>query len=412
MERQMNKLLWVLLLFSFCTFSAETGGTGDNAQVSPATLITSVNSVHPVVGQKLVMRFEVAVDGYFIGGTKFDLPSLAKVRLLKNSNFAINGSKREGGKTFATQIWEVDLFIEHAGLIEIPRLNFHISYKNANGNSIKQTLVSDPINLFAYLPDALSSIDRYIVSPRVSISQRWIGEKGIGEKENGEKVQYQVGDILKRQIIIEAADIQSIQIPQFVPEPASGIKIVTHEARLNDSNNRGTQTATLTQSFTYIINQPGIYYLGKESIFWWNNEDNLQVATFEVLAADVAGLSPNLIWIIVILGICCAIITVSYVVMRKRPVSLKRQLRQAVNRREWQTMVALLYQISDKGLDKNLGNSAGVGIIKTGPNAPIVSRLLTALYGRRNKGDLAQDVDSFELKKSELKKSELKKIIQ
>jgi hypothetical protein len=411
MERQMNKLLWGLLLFSFCIFSAENAGAGDNAQVSPATLITSVNSVHPVVGQKLVMRYEVAVDGYLIGGTKFDLPSLAKVRLLKSSDFAINGSKREGGKTFATQIWEVDLFIEHAGLIEIPRLNFHISYKNANGNSIKQMLVSEPTILFAYLPDALSSIDRYIVSPRVSISQQWIGEKGIGEKENGEKVQYQVGDILKRQITIEAADIQSIQIPQFIPAPASGIKIVAHEARLNDSNNRGTQTATLTQDFTYIINKPGTYFLGKESLSWWNDEDGLQVDTFEMFEADVAGLSPYSFRLIVTLGVCCTLIVLGFVVMHKRPISLKRQLKQAINRREWQTMVALLYQISDKSLDKsldnNLGNSAGVGIIKTGPNAPIISRLLAALYGRCNKDDPAQDVD-----KSELKKSELKKIIQ
>lgn len=371
----MNKLFWVLLLLSFSSFSA--------------TLTTSVSSVHPVVGQKVVMGFEVAVDGYFIGATKFALPSLAKVRLLKSSDFAINGSKREGGKSFATQIWEVDLFVEHAGLIEIPRLNFHIQFKNANGDKIKQTLVSEPTNLFAYLPDELSSVDRYIVSPHVSISQQWIGEKG-----SGEKAQYQVGDILKRQIIIEAADIQSIQIPLFVPTPASGIKIVAHEARLNDTNNRGTQTATLTQDFTYMINKPGTYSLGKESISWWNDENGLQVDTFDIFEADVAGLSPYSIRFIVILAVCCALITLGFVVIRKRPISLERQLKHAIKKRQWQTVIGLLYQISDQRLEPG----AGVGTIKTGPNTPIVSRLLATLYGRSNKDITAQNVDNFELK--------------
>ncbi len=341
------------------------------------------------------MRFEVAVDGYFIGATKFELPSLAKVRLLKSSDFAINGSKREGGKSFATQIWEVDLFVEHAGLIEIPRLNFHIQFKNANGDKIKQTLVSEPTHLFAYLPDKLSSVDRYIVSPQVSISQQWIGKKGVGEKGNGEKAQYQVGDILKRQITIEAADIQSIQIPLFVPTPAPGIKIVAHEARLNDNNNRGTQTATLTQDFTYMINKPGTYSLGKESISWWNNENGLQVDTFDIFEADVAGLSPYSIRFIVILSVCCALITLGFVVMRKRAVSLKRQLKHAIKKRQWQTVIALLYQISDQRLEPG----ASVGTIKTGPNTPIVSRLLATLYGRSNKEVPAQNLDKSELKK-------------
>ncbi len=344
-------------------------------------LNSKISTKHPVVSQNVVLSFELVVDGYFNGPSSFDLPSLSSARLTKSSDFAVNGSRRDAGKTLASQLWEVNLYPEQTGLLEIPALVFNIEYIDSTGKPVKQSLHSRPLRLFAYLPDDLQGVSSYLASPQVTVSDSWTGQKD----------QYEKGDIIQRQIQIEAQQIQSIQIPHFEPKQKQGIRIVQAEPQLSDNSNRGQRTAKMTQSLSYIINQAGSYKLGGETLHWWHVEQGEKLAEFEVYTIKVAGVRPVFYWIALAILLTFILLSWGYFAIKKRPASIRRQLGVVLRAQNWHRLVTLLYQQADQ--------NTGLGLLKTGPNTRLISQLMSALYARRQNKKTTEFPKQQELKK-------------
>ncbi|NRD74587.1 BatD family protein [Shewanella sp. VB17] len=335
--------------------------------ISPQ-LITTADTHHPVVGQQVVLSYELVVDGFFNGPTRFDLASLSGARLAKRSDFAVNGSIRKQGRSLATQRWEVSLYPEKTGLLDIPAMMFNIEYMNNEGKAVKQRLVSDDIQFFVYLPDELQGVNSYIVSPDVKVSDRWTGQKN----------QYEKGDVLVRQIQIEASDVQSIQIPRFIPLPVDGIKIIPQEAQLSDTNDRGQQRASMTQRLSYVITQAGNYRIGGESLYWWNLEQGEQLSVFPTEEINVNGLSPRSVYVLIIVVFLLLLLSLGGRYVANRPPSLKAKLTCALRSGDLKKFVSLLYQKTDA----EQGSQRGCRQLKLTESKRVIADLFDFLYAR------------------------------
>lgn len=330
---------------------------------SQAAVITStINEYHPVVGQKVTINYLLAVKGYFNGATRFQLPSLSKARLAQTSQFAINGSTIIDGDKYATQLWQIDVYPEHSGLLELPALSFNVKYNGAEGDNHVAQLRSENLAVFAYVPEPLKKIKKYIVSSDVQLIQRW----------SEPQTSYQVGDIIQREITIKAADIKSIQIPAIKFPIIDGIQINAQEPKLDDQSNRGEQTASIKQTITYVIKQPGDYQLGGEPLNWWHLEKGLQQSYFEENTIKVSGFSPLQKKRLIIISTVIILLLFSYLKYRKMPPSLNSQLKKSLKNKQWPRFIALLYQKADL--------HANLGLLKENQNSETVAQLFETSY--------------------------------
>lgn len=330
---------------------------------SQAAVITStINEYHPVVGQKVTINYLLAVKGYFNGATRFQLPSLSKARLAQTSQFAINGSTVMDGDKYATQLWQIDVYPEHSGLLELPALSFNVKYNGAEGDNHVAQLRSENLAVFAYVPEPLKQIKKYIVSSDVQLTQRW----------SEPQTSYQVGDIIQREITIKAADIKSIQIPAIKFPIVDGIQINAQEPKLDDQSNRGEQTGSIKQTITYVIKQAGDYQLGGEPLNWWHLEKGLQQSYFEENTIKVSGFSPLQKKRLIIISTVILLLFFSYLKYRKMPPSLNSQLKKSLKNKQWPRFIALLYQKADL--------HANLGLLKENQNSETVAQLFEASY--------------------------------
>ncbi|MFT5807894.1 MAG: hypothetical protein ACI9LG_002194 [Moritella dasanensis] len=330
---------------------------------SQAAVITStINEYHPVVGQKVTINYLLAVKGYFNGATRFQLPSLSKAHLAQTSQFAINGSTVIDGDKYATQLWQIDVYPEHSGLLELPALSFNVKYNGVEGDNHVAQLRSENLAVFAYVPEPLKQIKKYIVSSDVQLTQRW----------SEPQTSYQVGDIIQRDITIKAADIKSIQISAIKFPIVEGIQINAQEPKLDDQSNRGEQTASIKQTITYVIKQAGDYQLGGESLNWWHLDNGLQHSYFDTNTLKVSGISTLQKKRFIIISTVILLLLFSYLKYRKMPPSLNSQLKKSLKNKQWPRFIALLYQKADL--------HANLGLLKENQNSETVAQLFEASY--------------------------------
>lgn len=364
--KRMNKFILLLLMLNIVNVTW-ANDKKVKEPVADSVITTTINEVHPVVGQKITINYLLAVKSYFNGATRFNLPSLSKGRLVQASSFAVNGNTQIESAKYATQLWQIDFYPEHAGLIEIPSLAFKVQYIDIKGNKQVSTLHSESMAIFAYLPEPLKTIKTYIVTSDLELYEQWSEPKSV----------YQVGDIIQRDITIEASDINSIQIPHIKFEDIKGLQIHVQEAKLTDQNHRGEQTATLAQTITYVIKQPGKYQLGGEHLNWWSIEAGLQQTAFDKKEFHVIGISPLKIKAIIVITLIVLILLGLFFKWKKRSVTLQLQLKKALKNKQRTLFIALLYQKSDQNVN--------LGLLKTGKHEKIASQLLENNYQKQEK---------------------------
>ena len=320
--------IYRLLLAIVCLVSSGVvwANSADNSStVEKAFITTTLPLSHPVVKQKITINYQISVQGFFNGETRFELPSLSRASLGRSSSFAINGSAMINRQSYATQVWQVDLYPEHGGLLEIPALRFHVNYMDNNGKQQQKSLQSDSLALFAYVPEPLKNQQHYVVSSAVDITDSW----------STDKTHYQVGDIIIRELTISVDDIQSIQIPAVKLATIEGLQITSQEPKLHDENNRGQQTARLEQTITYVVKQSGKYQLGGEIFTWWSLEDGLQQETFTAKNIEVAGITKKQIKWFIWCALTLCVVLFFYLWWRKQPRSMHTQLKDALNHKQW-----------------------------------------------------------------------------
>ncbi|QQX81633.1 BatD family protein [Shewanella sp. KX20019] len=331
--------LFGMICISSSAISADIAAINTVKTVTPSSqILTQVSNVHPVVGEQVVLRFELLVNGFFNGGTEFDLPSMSSARLSQASSFAINGSRTSAGQALSSQIWELYLYPEHKGVIEVPSLRFKIKYMDSSsGESKTATLMSDAIALYAYIPASLKNAEQYIVSESVLIEDQW----------SVSQPSYNVGDVIKRRIKISVANLPAMNIPRILITSADGVNVTALEAKLTDNNNRGENSAILSQELHYIVEDGGRFIVGGEEIMWWEPDFGLHRLNFAEIELNVAGSSTGREWVLFALVTSTATLLI-LPGLKRLVLPIRVKLTKALLAGNWREFINLLYLRGDK----------------------------------------------------------------
>lgn len=288
-----------------------------------AIIEAQLSNAHPVVGEQVSLVVDIAVPGYFNGPTRFTLPSVDGVLLRQESQFAVNGSRRIDGVTWATQRWTILLYPHRAGVIALPALSFSVAYMDTANRSQRKNL-SLPTNLLlSYKPESFPEQKTAVVES-IEIEEEWsLADLDV---EPGQTIDVLAGQILQRRIEISASGILAINIPELNILAPEGISLHIKEPQLRDRSNRGVQVASLVQNIDYVVVEDGRYHLGGERYSWWSSElSELQYKDFQMISIATKG-SLKQRSILMLLGGTVILILVIFVLWSLRKFSQRRNI--------------------------------------------------------------------------------------
>lgn len=236
-----------------------------------------------IVGQAIILAIEISTDRWFATGSTIQDFSLKDVVMQANNTTTINGNKRINGQTWATQTHEITLYPTASGAYQVPPIKVNIAV-NTEGDGIISGVLSTQENSFTIeLPQALESIENFIVSSQVTLSI-----DGFFDEDKD----YAIGEAITQTITITASDTPAMMITPVNlithnlisnnklssdkmtnnNTTLDGVSIYHKPAKVFDKSNRGTLLGTRVESFTYIFEKSGRYVIDEQVIHWWNSQ--------------------------------------------------------------------------------------------------------------------------------------------
>ena len=267
--RYMLHSLTVLLAFLSCviTFNSHAMTLEELIANNELSVETSIKqNEQQIVGQPIIVSFEVSTNRWFAKGTKVNDFELANTIKLANSENSINGTKRINGETWSTQTREVTIYPQKAGKFTLPEVNIEISVNTEHDGIVEGSIKTQQQNFTVTLPKALANIEHFIVSPMVELN---VSSNAITNKD------YAIGDAVSMEIEVISQQSPAMMIPPLEHPIINGISIYQKTPKIFDTSNRGQLVGKRIESITYIFEQEGKFTIPPQSLFWWNTQKNI-----------------------------------------------------------------------------------------------------------------------------------------
>ncbi|MCP5130713.1 MAG: BatD family protein [Pseudomonadales bacterium] len=293
------------------------------------------------VGERATLNVMVGVDSFFTGSTELALPAIERALVLQ-SQPAVNGGENLQGKNFTTQTHKIDIYPDHKGILTVP--SFRVTFKQSM--EVYGQLTSQPVQLateqllgLVSVPPAMAGETGFMVSSDVKITDDWSGD---------EKGEFKVGDVLTRVVTIVAADMASMNMPQFTPYAPSGVSVTLAEPRLSSTSGREEAAATMVQHISYAVESPGQYTLGTEVLSWWDPKAaSRRDHRFADKPVDAGGLPWRLVAIVVSVSVPVLLLILVMRRYLRRRDAVDVAIRQQLHRGDASKRLAALYAYAD-----------------------------------------------------------------
>jgi hypothetical protein len=314
-----------------------------------------------VVKQQVILNIEVSSDTWFTAGTRIARLEVEDAVVLRRQSFAVNSTRRKGGKTFTVQLWSIALYPQRAGHFELPPLPLTLSVAGDAGRAIQGQLTTPALGFEVELPPGLQARQSWITGTDFRVEESY--NRGLDA--------LQPGDAVQRQITFVAENMAAMMLPELVAREQPGLAVYQKPSQLKDNNNRGAYQARRTESITYLIESPGRYRLPARTYYWWDlDTQTLQQATLaeQLLNASAGAATEEPLpttampdrnpWLLpaLLAGGASFTLLIGILWYRRRrqraPAQsrsiaserqLQRQLQSALQQRDWQQLVQTLY---------------------------------------------------------------------
>lgn len=264
----------LLLLILVKPASAQGDLVELNARLDPAQ--------GAVPGQRIKLEVTVATPRWFTAGTRIKLPEVPGLILLQNQDFAANATERRGGESWTVQRWSLDVFATRAGSITIPPLQVSVAVSRSPTETYNATLATQPLILSTEIPPALREVESWVASPSVSLRQTIDGA-----------LDTYPGAAISRRVTIKATDVMAMLLPRIDTLSDTLLQSYPEPPVLRNSSNRGSLSATRSDSITWIATAPGASVIPGASVHWWNTETGeLTTLTTDPLSILISGEAP------------------------------------------------------------------------------------------------------------------------
>ncbi|MCH1491444.1 MAG: hypothetical protein L7T24_02735 [Luminiphilus sp.] len=235
-----------------------------------------------VPGQRIKLEVTVATPRWFTAGTRIKLPEVPGLILLQNQDFAANATERRGGESWTVQRWSLDVFVTRPGSITIPPLQVSVAVSRSPTETYKATLATQPLIVTTEIPPALREVESWVASPSVSLHQTIDGT-----------LDTYPGAAISRRVTIKATDVMAMLLPRIDTPSDTLLQSYPEPPVLRNSSNRGSLSATRSDSITWIATAPGASVIPGARVHWWNTETGeLTTLTTDPLSILISGEAP------------------------------------------------------------------------------------------------------------------------
>lgn len=290
----MRHFLLMLLLFSSLTGAAMTM-TRD--LVAPD---------HLVPGQPLRVAVTFWTDSWFNPPPTWPEMAVENGMLLNTDLPNQLVSRREGEISWSGIRMERQLTAWDKGILRLPALDITLQ----SAGQPPQTVTLPAIEQKVTWPAGVQQPDRFLPASSLSLQQKWQIWRAEGTST------LHVGDVIERQITVEAHDVIPAQIPQILFSiPGSGSQSLTPVNSVLTSGRDEVTGARRVERLRYLPAQPGKLTLPEVRLRWWDTRHQqwqlatLPAATYTIAPARAAGSEstlrapgPNSLWHIALLS--------------------------------------------------------------------------------------------------------------
>ena len=272
----------VFICVLFSCFTAKATTTDDLIADNQLTVTAKViPKEQQIVGQPIIISVEVATSRWFARGTRIDKLNLKDVIILPSNELSINGTKKVAGVTWTTQTREITLYPTRKGRYELAKISVSVSVNTEKNGVVEGVVNTSALTFNISLPDELVKIDKFIVSPAVTVNVE--GDISPGQE-------YAVGEAFTQTITITAKNTPAMMIPPLLFPSIEGISIYQKPSQVLEHSNRGSLTGSRIETVTYIFEQAGDYHIDAQQLYWWNTTNNeLEEVIIEAKQWTVAG---------------------------------------------------------------------------------------------------------------------------
>ncbi len=236
-----------------------------------------------VVGQRVLYRLDVlGQDGWA------SLPQLPPIELsgalvYSPRSQSVRLSETIEGESYSGQRYEMWIYPQRAGRIEIPSVVVNASIRTFGVNSEANTkqLQTKSIEFEVGMPRGVTDGTNLVCTTQFNARQSW----------HPEQLAAQVGDGIERVVTRTIVDVPGMVLTPLRRTELPGIRVYPKQPSIDDSINRGELTGRRTESVTYVFEQPGETEL-PELVFTWWDIDSKQLRE-ERLPGLTLSVTPN-----------------------------------------------------------------------------------------------------------------------
>lgn len=235
------------------------------------------------VGQRRQLVLTVFTDSWFSAANEFPYLTVERAISQQPEAFATNYSVRRHGVRYAAQRRTYNIYPSASGQLLTPPLRV-----------IAKVAATDPITGLSttqaqalYAPPQVFTVMPWSAAPQPRVFASSLHLSNRFDRDLG---QLQVGDIVQRDIRIEARGTAAVLLPTIDVRPQSGLMPYLLPPQFNDDSNRGDIVARSQQVVRYKVERGDVYTLPAIALPWWNvDTQTLEIARLPAVTLTAAG---------------------------------------------------------------------------------------------------------------------------
>jgi hypothetical protein len=262
-------------------------GGGSAGAAEGIVLRTSVTPEEAWVGQRVRLYVEaLAVDGWaqITAAGELEIPG---TYVLRTESQGTRLSETIGGAAYTGQRYELSLYCQRPGRVEVPPLPVTVNVKQwgANATEVRHEVMTPGAFLACKVPPGAEGIRGLISTTGLTAAQTWSSEPETVAP----------GDAITRTVTLSAVDVSGMVFPPMRHPGLEGLSIYPGEPSVSDKTDRGSLRGERVEKVTYVCERPGEVVLPGIVLPWWDiDAETLRRIELPGLTFQVAGeLAPE-----------------------------------------------------------------------------------------------------------------------
>ncbi|CAA6678204.1 MULTISPECIES: BatD family protein [unclassified Lentimonas] len=269
--RKQSPYVLLLLLFSLSLHAAED-----------IVVRTNISPESVWVGQRMTLQIDVLGKDGWAQISDIDAVEIPNCYLLPSGNSRVRLQERIEGADYSGQRYELSLYPQRDGSIEIPALSLPVKIQTwgAGAGTNEQVVTTEPRSIEAKLPAGVQNVHSFVASSKFTATQTWSSDAS----------DFKVGDALKRSIQLRADNLPAMLLPTIAYPDIEYLSNYPETPELSDTTERSTPLGLRNESITYLFEANGTAQLPDYSFQWWDTQtETLTTVTLEGRQIQISG---------------------------------------------------------------------------------------------------------------------------